>query len=299
VTITTTAEHRLVMDARAEPKWLIDGFVGRTPALLYADPKVGKTHFALNMCAALLEGAPTFLDTQKVSGPASCLYVALDRGGPDEITERLEGLTRTPAFVTGDLNPDEWVQTVQAKQIRFVVLDNVAQILNDVEDFNAPGSIRGLKELVEKLEDVGASVLTVHHTSKPSRDTPQSGRTPSGTYALMAYMRQLIEMTPTKVIVKPNCQPRQEYGIRSEAAGEHGVRYVRDYEAKGLGGRGSTRAAKAKKPGVFETRSLAVVETGATTKQAAVQAIMLHEPKAERATIVHYVGQHAHKWGLT
>jgi RecA-family ATPase len=296
--ITTTAEHRLVMNARKEPQWLIDGFVGRTPALLYADPKVGKTHLALNMVAALLDGASTFLDSQEVHGPAPCLYVALDAGGKDEITERLEGLSPKPAFVTSELDMAEIAKVVADHEVRFVVLDNVARILSEADDFNLPGAIAPLTTLVDQLTEMGAATLVIHHTSKPSKDTAQSGRTPSGTYALMAYFRQLIEMTPTRIIVKSNAKPRQDFAIKASAAGEHGVRYHRDYDAPAARAERRARRQKVKEPSTLVRRASVVDQAAAATRPEAIQAIMAAEPKADRETIRRYVGQHADRWGL-
>ncbi len=295
MTIKTTDEHWVEMQTRKEPTWLIDGFIGKTPALLYADPKVGKTHMAVNMVAALLDGAATFLDTQAVNGPVQCLYVALDRGGEDEITGRLRELTSRPALVTGTLDEAELIGAVKAHGVGFVVLDNVARILRGLNDFNDPGSIGPLTALIENLEDAGASVLTIHHTSKPSKETPQSGRSPSGTYALMAYFRQLIEMTPKLITVKSNAHERQTFAIKAEAAGEYGVRYLRDGDAPP---ERRARAPKRRALSTFELRTQAVTAAGASTRADAFAAVMAAEPGADEATIKHYVRVKAKKWGL-
>jgi hypothetical protein len=298
--ITTTAEHRLVMDARTEPRWLIDGFIGQTPALLYADPKVGKTFLAVNMVAALIDGAPTFLDGPTVNGPVPCLYVALDRGGKDEITERLEGLTTTPTFITGDLDEAEILKTVTAEGIRFVVLDNVTRILKGVDNFNDPGSIEPLTSFIEEIEELDAAVLTIHHTSKPSKDTPQSGRSPSGTYALMAYFRQLIEMTPNQIVLRSNYvkNGKQVFGIRAEPAGEHGVRYQRRHDVSADSEGRRSRRKRVREPSTYERRTATVTSAAVRNKAEAVEAISRTEPTVERGTIRRYVGEHAEKWGL-
>ncbi len=173
------------------PVDLIEGLFGPGElAVLGAEPKLGKTWFALQVAIAAA-GATPLAAYWPVPKRVRTLFVA-EEGRPGDLKDRLgQLLADTGEAAALELfvlpfrgfrldAPDdvaELVRQVTDLEIGLVVLDPLYRMHR--QDENDAVAMRSVIAALRSVADTGAGVLLVHHLRKPARDT-RSGSGASG-----------------------------------------------------------------------------------------------------------------------
>ena len=160
---------------------LIAGVLSTTLTVLAGAPTAGKTHLAVGMAAALLNGEPDFLGCEVSRALASVAFVCTDADGAASVRRRLAPLVEHPApdrvrvvdySATGEVEWTALVGAVARLSPALLVVDNVLGIVDDVND---NGEARRVTAPLLGLTQQGTAVLLLTHTGKLSPTGPAHG----------------------------------------------------------------------------------------------------------------------------
>lgn len=189
-------------------KWLVGGWLPQDAlVLLYSDPGVGKSFYALSLALQVASGGEWVGENVEAM---PVLYVAAER--PTDQRDRAEawglhfesGLPENftllestrPPQLTNALDVAAICEEIQRTQTRFVVLDTYSRMTLGLEE----NSSSATSPVVEALDQVrratnGGTVLVVHHA-------PKSGNTPRGSTALLGGVDMTILLSKSDTQVK-------------------------------------------------------------------------------------------------
>ena len=189
-------------------KWLVGGWLPQDAlVLLYSDPGVGKSFYALSLALQVASGGEWVGENIEAM---PVLYVAAER--PTDQRDRAEawglhfesGLPENfvllestrPPQLTNALDVAAICEEIQRTQTRFVVLDTYSRMTLGLEE----NSSSATSPVVEALDQIrratnGGTVLVVHHA-------PKSGNTPRGSTALLGGVDMTILLSKSDTQVK-------------------------------------------------------------------------------------------------
>lgn len=189
-------------------KWLVGGWLPLDSlVLLYSDPGVGKSFYALSLALQVASGGDWVGENLEAM---PVLYVAAER--PTDQRDRAEawglhfesGLPENfvlleatrPPQLTNALDVAAICEEVQRTQTRFVVLDTYSRMTLGLEE----NSSSATSPVVEALDQIrratnGGTVLVVHHA-------PKTGNTPRGSTALLGGVDMTILLSKSDTQVK-------------------------------------------------------------------------------------------------
>lgn len=168
------------------PDDLVEGLLGPGElGVLAAEPKLGKTWFAIQLGIAVASGSGLAAHWA-VPKPARTLLV-VEEGRPGDLRDRLRQLL--PDSAAADLGlfvlafdgirldlPDhvaELIRHIKALGIGLVILDPLYRMHQ--QDENDAVAMRPVISALRRVADTGAAVLLVHHLRKPARDARSNG----------------------------------------------------------------------------------------------------------------------------
>ena len=165
----------------SEPDWLIDNLLPQGLAMICADPKVGKSWMALQMCLAIAQGEP-FLDHQ--TNQAGTFYLALEdtRARLKKRQEKqLNGNPIPQAFHYSDklVTLNEGLldcldsELEKYPDIRLVVIDTFQMIRgrSSNSELAYATDTRELSKLKSFADEHNICILLIHHRRKMKDDT--------------------------------------------------------------------------------------------------------------------------------
>lgn len=160
---------------------LIQGLLSTSLSVLAAEPAVGKTHLAVAMAAALLNGEPSFLGCSITRSLSSVTFVCTDADGAGSVRRRLAPLVAVPApgrvlvldYPTRQGHTwQDVVDIVAGTGPGLLVVDNVLGVVGDVND---AGEARKVTAPLVQLTRSGTAVLMLTHAQKPGPKGPAQG----------------------------------------------------------------------------------------------------------------------------
>ena len=182
---------------------LVSGLLSATLTVLAGAPAAGKTHYAVAMAAALLNGAPSFLGREVVQRLDSVAFVCTDADGAGSVRRRIGPLIAGEArgrVMVADYTAGggvEWnavVDTVTELAPGLLVVDNVLGVVADVND---NGEAQRVTAPLLRLTQEGTAVLLLTHTGKRGATGPAHGvEAPIGarTWAVPARVKSTLSM---------------------------------------------------------------------------------------------------------
>ncbi|WP_169064397.1 AAA family ATPase [Geodermatophilus dictyosporus] len=160
---------------------LIAGLLSTTLTVLSGAPTAGKTHLAVGMAAALLNGEREFLG-RELSGELNAVaFVCTDADGAASVRRRIAPLVAAPSrkrvrvvdySATGDAEWTALVHAVTGLAPGLLVVDNVLGVVDDVHD---NGQARRMIGPLLRLTQQGTAVLLLTHTGEPGPTGPAHG----------------------------------------------------------------------------------------------------------------------------
>lgn len=181
---------------------LVSGLLSTTLTVLAADPAVGKTHYAVGMAAALLNGERSFLGREMTRRLDSVVFVCTDADGANSVRRRIGPLVAEPDRVkvwasdyptSGAVVWEDVVQLVRTMRPELLVVDNIPGVVADPND---AGEAKAFTRPLLELAELGTAVLLLTHTSKPGMKGPAQGvNAPTGSRYWNAPARVKSSMT--------------------------------------------------------------------------------------------------------
>lgn len=167
---------------------LIEGIVSTTLTVVAADPAVGKTHLAVGIAAALLNGDAEFLGQRITTSLESVAFLSTDADGANSIRRRIapllynigRGRVHTMDYpLDRDFDWDEFADVVSDVGAELLIVDNIPGVVDDVNDF---AEVKRVTRSLLRLTEAGTAVLVLTHTAKPGATGPAQGvNAPIGT----------------------------------------------------------------------------------------------------------------------
>lgn len=160
---------------------LVSGLLSTTLTVLAGAPAAGKTHYAVAMAAALLNGAPNFLGREVAQRLDSVAFVCTDADGAGSVRRRIGPLIAGEAcgrVMVADYTAGsgvEWdavAETVAGLAPGLLVVDNVLGVVADVND---NGEAQRVTAPLLRLTQQGTAVLLLTHTGKRGTLGPAHG----------------------------------------------------------------------------------------------------------------------------
>ncbi|KGH48175.1 hypothetical protein IN07_03745 [Modestobacter caceresii] len=166
---------------RERPTHLVSGLLSTTLTVLAGAPTAGKTHLAVGMAAALLNGERTFLGRELSGELDSVAFICTDADGAASVRRRIAPLVATPGSKRVRLvdytgaGETEWTALTDAVADLapgLLVVDNVLGLVDDVND---NGEAKRVTAPLLRLTQQGTAVLLLTHTGKPGPTGPAQG----------------------------------------------------------------------------------------------------------------------------
>ncbi|MGY2075626.1 AAA family ATPase [Blastococcus sp. SYSU DS0828] len=160
---------------------LIAGVLSTTLTVLSGAPTAGKTHLAVGMAAALLNGEREFLGCDLSGELDAVAFVCTDADGAASVRRRIAPLVAAPNrkrvrvvdySATGDAEWNALMDAVTGLAPGLLVVDNVLGIVDDVND---NGQAKRVIGPLLRLTQQGTAVLLLTHTGKPGPTGPAHG----------------------------------------------------------------------------------------------------------------------------
>jgi hypothetical protein len=190
-------------------KWLVGGWLPLdATVLLYSDPGVGKSFYALSLALQVASGGEWVGESLAEALPV--LYVAAER--PTDQRDRAEAWSlyyeedlpqkftlmeaATPPQLTNPLDVAAICQEIRDTGAKLVVLDTYARMTLGLEE-NASSATSPVVEALDQIRKAteGGSVFVVHHK-------PKGGDTPRGSTALLGGVDMTILLTKSDGQIK-------------------------------------------------------------------------------------------------
>ncbi len=189
-------------------KWLAGGWLPLDAlVLLYSDPGVGKSFYALSLALQVATGGEWVGENLEAM---PVLYVAAER--PTDQRDRAEAWclhfddnlpenfvlleSSRPPQLTNALDVAAICEEIQRTQTRFVVLDTYSRMTLGLEE-NSSSQTGPIVEALDQIRRAtnGGTVMVVHHA-------PKSGNTPRGSSALLGGVDMTILLSKSDNQVK-------------------------------------------------------------------------------------------------
>jgi KaiC/GvpD/RAD55 family RecA-like ATPase len=190
-------------------KWLVGGWLPLDAAvLLYSDPGVGKSFYALSLALQVANGGEWVGESLPEALPV--LYVAAER--PTDQRDRAEAWSlhydedipkkftlmeaAHPPQLTNPLDVEAICQEVRDMGAKLVVLDTYARMTLGLDE-NSSSTTSPVVEALDRIRKAtdGGTVLIVHHK-------PKGGNTPRGSTALLGGVDMTILLTKSDGQIK-------------------------------------------------------------------------------------------------
>ena len=184
--------------------YLVEGMIPTGVTVEGADPKVGKTVWAmqLSLCVASRDESKTFLTRRTAHGtviymdlessPKRSLSRLIAMGADLESLDRLHIINEDIAFLGEGLEEQIEAYTHAYDDLKLIVIDTLSKVSKSTNSFMKDSQIfHSLRKIATEL---GITVLIVHHLSKAKhKEDPSSGL--YGTQALLANADCAITLT--------------------------------------------------------------------------------------------------------
>lgn len=194
-----------LLNEKFDWNWVIGGLVGRgTTGMLVADPHVGKSTLAIQLCLAIAAGQNTL--GWRITAPHRALY-AFAEGARALVAERIQasaksagillipptGFVQAPCFSDFDVTSHGFHELIADTKPDFAVLDALGYFFKGDENSAVEWKQKMMVPLRKLTEDFGTSFCIIHHQVKESefRKGWQKGR---GTSAMFADVDWYLRM---------------------------------------------------------------------------------------------------------
>lgn len=184
--------------------YLVEGMIPTGVTVEGADPKVGKTVWAmqLSLCVASRDESKTFLTRRTAHGtviymdlessPKRSLSRLIAMGADLESLDRLHIINEDIAFLGEGLEEQIEAYTHAYDDLKLIVIDTLSKVSKSTNSFMKDSQIfHSLRKIATEL---GITVLVVHHLSKSVHKEDPSARL-YGTQALLANVDCSITLT--------------------------------------------------------------------------------------------------------
>lgn len=185
--------------------WVIGGLVGRgTTGMIVADPHVGKSTLAIQLCLAIAAGHNTL--GWRITEPHRVLY-AFAEGARALVAERIKacaassgmsiipptGFVQAPCFADFDVTSDGFRDLIAEARPDFAVLDALGYFFRGDENSSMEWKAKMMVPLRKLTEEFGTSFCIIHHQVKDS-DTKKGWQKGRGTSAMFADVDWYVRM---------------------------------------------------------------------------------------------------------
>lgn len=168
-----------------DPEWLVSDVLPKTGTFILFGPSgAGKSFVVQDLLLSASTGS-RWLDHFEITDPGAVLYVAAEGGGDLAARARgwLQGRGLEPAALSGynvvieegvnlldAWDPAEVTQICQAKEVRLVVFDTLAEHMPGGDENSGRDGGLALRALKKLATDAGCLVGVVHHTGHGNGD---------------------------------------------------------------------------------------------------------------------------------
>jgi len=193
----------------SEHQWLVGGLVGQgATGMLVADPHVGKSTLALQLCLALAAGHNTL--GWRIAEPKRVLY-AFAEGARALVAERIRacaksmgmaaiptsGFVQAPCFSDFDVTSLGFKRLIESTKPDFAVLDALGYFFRGDENSAVEWKQKMMAPLRALTQKFGTSFLVIHHQTKVS-ETRQGWQKGRGTSAMFADVDFYLRLEPVE-----------------------------------------------------------------------------------------------------
>ena len=197
----------LLAEAATEHEWLVGGLIGRGAiGMIVADPHVGKSTLAIQLCLALASGHNTL--GWRVAKPRRVLYCFAE-GARALVAERIRasakssgiesavppiGFVQAPCFTDFNVGSAGFRRLIEHTKPEFAVLDALGYFGGGFDENSAvEWKVRMMVPLRALTQEFGTSWLIIHHQVKenPDRKGWQKGRGTSAMFADVDFYLRL------------------------------------------------------------------------------------------------------------
>jgi hypothetical protein len=166
-------EHKGNFRSEQAQGGLIPDFLGPGLTVLSGPPKVGKTTFAAHLVKSVVHQQSILGKIPKV-GAYEVLWIGFDADFNNELAEKFPELLPNIYIQNGFsyLDREKWdelIKAIIARQINFVVIDNLAALAGDLDLDKQHQMSQALYQIEKITLGLGIPVLLLAHASKMSR----------------------------------------------------------------------------------------------------------------------------------
>jgi hypothetical protein len=164
--------------------YLIEGLLSSSMTVFAGSPGAGKTHLAVGMGAALLNGEPEFLGQEVRKQIRSVAFICTDPKSDRATRRRLKGLlgegARGSKISVLQFTPDliawrDLCRLIVAEDFDLVIVDNVLGTLEPGVSVNEDIAARAYMAELGRISETGTAVLYITHNGKPGANGPAQG----------------------------------------------------------------------------------------------------------------------------